>query len=151
MKKFLAVVMCIGVLFLTGCGAEKEKTLKCSRTLNQSGIKMDLSYNVNYKGDYVTKVKSVEKIISSDSATLEAYKEQLEKTTESVSKIEHYDHDVKIDGDTLTSTITIDYTKIDTDKLIETDSSLKQLIKKGKVSVKDIKTLYNGLGVTCED
>ncbi len=151
MKKFLAVVMCVGVLFLTGCGAEEEKTLKCTRTLNQSGIKMDLSYNVSYKGDYVTKVKSVEKIISNDSATLEAYKEQLKKTTESVSKIEYYDHDVKIDGDTLTSTITIDYTKIDTDKLIETDSSLKQLIKKGKVSVKDIKTLYNGLGVTCED
>lgn len=151
MKKFLAIVMCVGVLFLTGCGAEKEKTLKCSRTLNQSGIKMDLSYNVSYKGNYVTKVKSIEKIISSDSATLEAYKEQLKKTTESVSKIDHYDHDVKIDGDTLTSTITIDYAKIDTDKLIETDSSLKQLIKNGKVSVKDIKTLYNGLGVTCED
>ena len=150
MKKCLLAVMCIGILFLTGCGAEKEKTLKCSRTLNQSGIKMDLNYNIKYKGNYVTVVKSEEKIVSDDKETLEAYKEQLEKTTETVSKIDYYDHDVKIDGDTLTSTITIDYTKIDTDKLIETDSSLKQLIKKGKVSVKDIKSLYSQLGITCE-
>lgn len=150
MKKSLLVVMCIGVLFLTGCGAEKEKTLTCSRTVNQSGIKMDLNYNVKYKGNYVTVVKSEEKITSDDAETLETYKKELEKTTETISKIEHYDHDVKIDGNTLTSTITIDYTKIDTDKLIEVDSSLKQLIKNGKVSVNDIKSVYSQLGVTCE-
>ncbi len=151
MKKVLLIVMCVGVLFLTGCGAEKEKTLKCSRTLNQSGIKMDLNYNVKYKGNYVNVVKSEEKIISDNAETLNTYKEQLEKTTQSVSKIKYYDHDIKIDGDTLTSTITIDYTKIDTDKLIEVDSSLKQLIKNGKVSVKDIKSVYSQLGVTCEE
>ena len=151
MKKFLFLVVCISMLVLTGCGAEKEKTLKCSRTVNQSNIKMDLSYNVNYKGKYVTTIKSTEKITSDDSTVLDTYKKQLESTTASLRNIKHYNHNIKIDGDTLTSTIDIDYTKIDTKKLIELDSSMKQLIKNGKVSVQDIKSLYGQLGVTCKD
>lgn len=120
MKKFLVLIVCVSMLLLTGCGS--EKTLKCSRTVNQSNIKMDLSYNVNYKGKYVTKIKSTEKITSDDSSVLDTYKKQLEATTASLKNIEHYDHDIKIDGNTLTSTINIDYTKIDTKKLIEIDS-----------------------------
>lgn len=150
MRKFFVAVMCTGMILLTGCGAEEEKTMTCTRTINQSNIKMDLSYNVTYKGDYVTKVKSSEKIVSDNAETLEAYKKQLEATTVSFKDIEYYNHDVKIDGNTLASTINIDYEKIDTDKLIEIDSSMKQLIKNGKVSVKDIESVYNGLGITCE-
>lgn len=150
MKKFLLIVMCICIFLITGCGSEKEKVMKCSRTINQSNIKMDLSYNVTYKGDYVTKVKSEEKIITDDSTTLNTYKEQLESTTESFKDIKYYDHNITIDGDTLVSTINIDYSKIDTDKLIEIDSSMNQLIKDGKVSVSDIESLYNQLGITCE-
>lgn len=150
MRKLLVAVMCAGIVLLTGCGAKGEKTMTCTRTINQSGIKMNLSYNVTYKGDYVTTVKSEEKITASSEEVLETYKEQLEKTTASFKDIEYYDHDIKIDGDTLTSTINIDYEKIDTDKLIEMDSSMKQLIKNGKVSVDDIESVYNQLGITCE-
>ncbi len=150
MRKLLVAVMCAGIVLLTGCGAKEEKTMTCTRTINQSGIKMNLSYNVTYKGDYVTTVKSEEKITASSEEVLETYKEQLEKTTASFKDIEYYDHDIKIDGDTLTSTINIDYEKIDTDKLIEMDSSMKQLIKNGKVSVDDIESVYNQLGITCE-
>lgn len=150
MKKILLLVTLTGVLLLTGCGAEKEKTMKCTRTINQANVKMDLSYNVTYKGNYVTTVKSQESITSEDATTLDTYKKQLESTTASFKDIKYYDHNIKIDGNTLTSTITIDYTKIDTDKLINIDSSMKQLIKDGKVSVEDIESLYNQLGVTCE-
>ena len=150
MKKILAAVMIIGTVLLTGCGAEKEKTMKCSRTINQAAIKMNLTYNVTYKGDYVSKIESNEKITTEDESTLELYKTQLENSTASFKDIEHYDHEVKIDGNTLTSTITIDYEKIDTDKLIEIDSSMKQLIKDGKISVENIESLYSKLGVTCE-
>lgn len=150
MKKILAAIIIVGTVLFTGCGAEKEKTMKCSRTINQATIKMNLTYNVTYKGDYVTKIKSSEEITTEDNSTLESYKTQLESTTASFKDIEHYDHEVKIDGNTLTSTITIDYEKIDTDKLIEIDSSMKQIIKDGKISVETIEALYSQLGVTCE-
>lgn len=149
-KTILVLMLCISALMITGCGKEEEKTMNCSRTLNQNGIEMNLSYTVKYKGDYVTSVKSVEKIKSDDTATIEAYKTQLEETTSPYKDIKYYDHEVNVDGNTLTSTITIDYEKIDTDKFIEVDSSAKQLIKDGKVEVETIETLYNTLGITCE-
>lgn len=151
MKKFVLILMlCMSVFSLTGCGSEEEKTMNCSRTLNQNGIEMDLSYTVNYKGDYVTSVKSVEKIKSDDATTIETYKTQLEQTISPYKDIKYYDHEVNIDGNTLTSTITINYEKIDTDKFISVDSSAKQLIKDGKVEVETLETLYNTLGITCE-
>lgn len=150
MKKILVGLMIMGTILFTGCGAEEEKVMKCSRTINQSSIKMNLAYNVTYKGDYITKVESTEEIITDSTETLELYKTQIESTTASFKDIEYYDHEVTIEGDTLTSTITIDYEKIDTDKLIEIDSSMKQLIKDGKVSVDDIESVYNQLGITCE-
>lgn len=150
MKKFLVAVLCTGVILLTGCGSEEEKVMECSRTINQSTVKMELSYNVSYKGDYVTKVKSTEKITTDDTTTLEAYKTQVESVTNSFKDIEYYNHNVTIDGNTLTSTIDIDYENIDTDKMIEIDSSMKQIIKDGKVAVKDIESIYNQMGITCE-
>lgn len=150
MKKTLVALMIMGTVLFTGCGAEEEKVMKCSRTINQSSIKMNLSYDVTYKGDYVTKVESTEEVITDDTETLEVYKTQIENTTSMFKDIEYYDHNIEINGDTLTSTITIDYEKIDTDALIELDSSMKQLIKDGKVSVEDIESVYNQLGITCE-
>ena len=150
MKKFLTIVMIMGVFLFTGCKTEQEKIMKCSRTINQSEIKMDLAYNVTYKGDYVTKVESTEKIITDDQDTLELYKTQIENTTSIFKGIKYYDYDIKIDGNTLISTIKIDYEKIDTDELIAIDSSMKQLIKDGKIAVEDIESLYNQLGITCE-
>ena len=150
MKEVLVGLMVMGTILFTGCGAEEEKVMKCSRTINQSSIKMNLSYNVTYKGDYVTKVESTEEVTTNDEETLEMYKTQIESATSSFKDIEYYDHEVAIKGDTLTSKITIDYEKIDTDELIEIDSSMKQLIKDGKVSVEDIESLYNQLGITCE-
>lgn len=149
-KTILLLVLCFSVFMVSGCGKEEEKTMNCTRTVNQNGIKMDLSYTVTYEGDYAKVVKSVEKIISDDEDTLETYKTQLEETTKSFKDIEYYDHDIKIEGNTLTSSITINYEKIDTDKLISIDSAMKQIIKDGKVSIDTLETLYTGLGNTCE-
>lgn len=150
MKKFLLAVMCTGIVLLTGCGADKEKVMKCTRTINQTNINMDLVYNVTYKGKYVSKISSTEKIISDNATVLETYQEQLESITATFKDIKYYDHNIKIDGNTLTSTIDIDYEKIDTNKLIEIDSSMKQFIKDGKVAVEDIESLYSQMGITCE-
>lgn len=151
MKKFLTILLCTGVILITGCTSkDEEKVMNCSRSINQSSIKMDLNYKVSYKGDYVTKVNSKEEITADDASTLEAYKTQLESVTESFKDIEYYDHKVEIKDNVLTSTIDIDYTKIDTDALIEIDSSMSQLIKNGKVAVSDIEAVYNNLGITCK-
>ena len=64
--------------------------------------------------------------------------------------VEHYEYNVDISGNTLTSTTKIDYSKIDTDQLIEIDSANGTLIKDGKINIEDIRSAYESVGATCE-
>ena len=148
-KVVLFLMLCASAFMLTGCGSE-EKTMSCSRSLNQNGVEISLDYTVKYKGKYVTSVKSEEKVKSDSEEYLETLKSTLETQTSAYKDIKYYDIETKIDGNTLINTITINYEKIDTDKLIEIDSSVKQLIKDGKVAVDDIEKVYEAAGITCE-
>lgn len=146
---FLAVTMLV-VFLVTGCSSSEEKTMTCTRTMNQSGMKTNLNYKVTYSGDYVNRVQSEESIETSDTTTLNTYKEQIEKIYTPYKDIKYYTYNVTIDGNKLVSTVDINYALIDTDKLIEIDSANSQLIKDGKVKISDVKSLYEQLGATCK-
>ncbi len=148
MKK-IVVLLGVFLVCLTGCGS-KTKTMVCTRTLNQGEISMDLRYEVTYKKNDVEVVKSIEKVKSDSSEVLDVYKKTIEETYKPYNGIEHYNYEVKIDNDTLTSTVTIDYSKVDTSKLLEIDSANGKLIKDGKINIDDIKSAYESVGATCE-
>ena len=148
-KVMVAFVTCLVVLLATGCGAE-QKTLKCSRSMNQNGADLDLQYEVLYTGEYVDVIKSTEKVTSDSKELLETYKTTVENMYNVYKDVEHYDYSVNIDGNVLTSTTNIDYTKIDTSKMIEIDSANGQLIKDGKVKLETVEALYKQMGITCE-
>lgn len=155
MKKILSLLLItVGVFTLAGCESksnESEKTLTCTNnTTITDGVEADLRYEVNYKGDYVTTVKSTEKVISNNQSYLEAYKTQVESIYSPYKGVEHYNYDVTVKDDTMTSVVTIDYSKIDTDKLIEIDSNNSSLIKDGKVKLADIQAIYESIGATCK-
>ena len=124
--------------------------MTCTRTMNQSGMKTNLNYKVTYSGDYVNRVQSEESIETSDTTTLNTYKEQIEKIYTPYKDIKYYTYNVTIDGNKLVSTVDINYAKIDTKKLIEIDSANSQLINDGKVKLSSIKSLYEQLGATCK-
>ncbi len=147
--KYLAVFV-VSVIFLTGCGNNDVQTMTCTRTMNQNGIKTGLKYTVLYQGDYVTRIKSVETIETDSSDVLDAYQEQIESIYSPYKGIDYYEYDVSIDGNKLTSTVDINYEKIDTDKLLEIDSANGQLIKDGKIKLSDIKSVYEAVGAVCE-
>lgn len=146
---FLAVTMLV-VFLVTGCSSSEEKTMTCTRTMNQSGIKTNLNYKVTYSGDYVNRVQSEESIETSDTTTLNTYKEQIENVYTPYKDVEYYTYNVTIDGNKLVSTVDINYAKIDTKKLIEIDSANSQLINDGKVKLSSVKSLYEQLGATCK-
>lgn len=146
---FLAVTMLV-VFLVTGCSSSEEKTMTCTRTMNQSGMKTNLNYKVTYSGDYVNRVQSEESIETSDTTTLNTYKEQIEKIYTPYKDIKYYAYNVTIDGNKLVSTVDINYAKIDTKKLIEIDSANSQLINDGKVKLSSVKSLYEQLGATCK-
>ena len=146
---FLAVTMLV-VFLVTGCSSSEEKTMTCTRTMNQSGMKTNLNYKVTYSGDYVNRVQSEESIETSDTTTLNTYKEQIEKIYTPYKDIKYYTYNVTIDGNKLVSTVDINYAKIDTKKLIEIDSANSQLINDGKVKLSSVKSIYEQLGATCK-
>jgi len=151
-KVLLLVVACASMFMLTGCGENNEptKTMKCTRTANESGIKMDLSYNISYKGDYVTLVESNETVTIDDKATLEAYQKEIQKSLDKFKDIQYYDTNLTAKDNSITSTIKIDYTKIDINKLIEIEPSMKVLFKDGKIKVADMETLYSSMQISCQ-
>lgn len=146
---FLAVTMLV-VFLVTGCSSSEEKTMTCTRTMNQSGIKTSLNYKVTYSGDYVNRVQSEESIETSDTTTLNAYKEQIENVYTPYKDVKYYTYNVTVNGNKLVSTVDINYAKIDTKKLIEIDSANSQLINDGKVKLSSVKSLYEQLGATCK-
>lgn len=146
---FLAVTMLV-VFLVTGCSSSEEKTMTCTRTMNQSGMKTNLNYKVTYSGDYVNRVQSEESIETSDTTTLNTYKEQIEKIYTPYKDVKYYTYNVTVNGNKLVSTVDINYAKIDTKKLIEIDSANSQLINDGKVKLSSVKSLYEQLGATCK-
>ncbi len=151
-KGILVSCLALVVLTLTGCGDDSVKTMKCSSHLNQNGIKTESKYEVTYKGKYVETVKTVETMeTDKDSAdALEEVKKGIEALYADYAKLDHYDNEVKIEENVLTSTTNIDYTKVDTDAMIKINSAMGQIIKDGKVSIDDMKSLYEAAGATCE-
>lgn len=160
MKKIkYLLVLVLTLTLLTGCSlgkkeeAEgKEKLMSCTRTLTEEDTNYDLTYNVTYKGDYVIKVESIEKITSTDEEFLENYKTTIENIIAPYKKVDHYDNEVTIENGTLTSKTTIDYSKINKDELVKVNSSIESLYTEdGKVELSTIKSIYNTAGATCTD
>ncbi len=150
-KYFTLGIVLFFLLFITGCGTTKEKTMTCTRSMNKNGIKTNLTYKVIYQNNYVNKVHSEEVVETEAGEILENYKKQVENMYKAYKGIKYYNYDIKVNENRLTSIVDIDYSKIDTKKLIEIDSSNGNIIKNGKIKVQDIKSLYEQLGTTCKE
>ena len=150
MKKIIILGVALLIL-VTGCGTEQEQKMICTRTSNINGVKIDLRYEVTYQGNNVNKVESTEKVESDSKETLNTYKEAVENLYSNFDNIENYKYNVIIEGYTLTSTVNIDYTKIDINELLEIDSSVQQLLNDNKkVDLDKITQVYESAGAVCE-
>ena len=158
MKKrylFLAIVM-VGVFLITGCSSKSKdivnngNVMTCTRSVNKNGMKTSLNYKVYYEGDDVTRIKSEESIQMENNQSLKGYKEQIEKVYEPYKNAKFYNYNIAIRGNKLISKVDINYSKIDTNKLIEIDKANSQIITDGKIKVSSVKSLYEKLGATCK-
>ncbi len=147
----LILVLGVSLLLVTGCSSEEKLgLLKCTKEQDiNSDTKLSSTYEVKYKDGNVVKLNTKEVITSSSKDTLEAYKKNLEEIYGAYNNIDYYNNEVKIEGDTLTSTTKVNYEKIDTDKLIEIDKNNEAAIVDGKVKVSTLKEAYEKLGANC--
>lgn len=151
MKKGLIVLAVMLLVLVTGCTSSKEEKMVCTRTSTMNGIKLDLNYQVYYQKDVVNKVQTTEKITSTSKETLAIYKKAVEDLYSNFNGIKHYNYDIAIEGDTLTSKTDINYSKINIDDLLKIDSSIEQLLNKdNKISLEKIKEVYESTGAICK-
>ena len=152
--KFITIVLVCVLLMTSGCGKDakkaKENILEYTSSATQGVLTIDLKYTITYQGDYVQKEVSVNKITATKDVDLNAYKNTLEAEYERYKDIKYYDNKIKIEKNTITSTRTIDYSKIDTDKLLSAGSEYYELITDGKVKLSTLKDLYTNIGMTCK-
>ena len=148
----VCLIVLIGIVaILCIFNGNKEKTLTCSingKVTNGTEIKNE--YIITYKGKYVKELKSIETATTTDQTALKKYKESVEEMYSKNKDIEYFNYDIKLEDDTLISTVIIDYDNIDTDALIKVNPTNEELIKDGKVNINDLIKEYEKTGATCK-
>lgn len=150
-KMMMLLVICLVVL-VTACDKEDNyKVVKCVRNVEAtSDLEVEANYYLYYEGDYIKKMESKEVVKASTKSILNTYKSAYEKSYSPYKDIEYYDNKITIDGNTLTSEVNIDYTKVDIDKLIELEGEKDNIYEDGKVSLKKALDLYDEAGLQCD-
>lgn len=154
-KKLLFSGLLFMILILSGCeDTSNYKVINCTRTASLSDNKttVDLKYKIYYEGDYVKKTISTEQVTSSDKNTLDIYESSYKKVFEQYKDIKYYDNNVTKQDGSIISTTKIDYTKVDTSKILEIEGEKGNIFTKGgKVKLKTLIELYEKYGSQCDD
>lgn len=149
-KIILPLVLVVIILGCTGCNPETG-TMTCTMSSYPTeGITLRSTYTAQYKNNIVIELETVEQVIAEDKDNLATYKDRIEELYNGYQGLDHYENKTTIKDNILTSTTTIDYSKINTDKLIEIDSGNAKLIKDGKVNINDLQDMYRQNGCNCK-
>lgn len=153
MKKMLSVVLllCVSVGIVSGCGA-KKRTVECTTTQTLSDYKLNATYKIYATGDVVDKVETIEVVDSSNESVLKEFESTLNAQYGNNDKrYGGYDYKVTIDGSKLESKVTIDYSKVDMDKMVSDNSAMKSFLnKKNRLTVEGATSIYEAMGATCK-
>lgn len=156
-KISLIIILLLIPVLITGCGKSNTEVslyngkgmLKCSREGTLDGGTAKFSYEVSYKNGYITKLHSIEKVSSDDNSILDTYENAYKSIFTSYKDLKYYDNTITRKNNTVTSETTINYAKIDIDKLLEIEGSEDNVIEDGKVKVVTWKKFAEKFGTTC--
>lgn len=143
------IIVFIALILCTGCQPESGTLVCTMSSYPAEGITLRSIYTAKYKNNVVTKLKTVEKVISVNKENLEVYQEKIEQLYSEYQDIPYYDNQIDVENDTLIATTVIQYDKVDTEKLIEIGSGNASVIKDGKVDVNNLADLYRQNGCNC--
>lgn len=158
-KKIISYITIIfmGVILITGCGdTELNKTdgmsvIHCTRTGEATGIDVSMEYNIYYQGDYVKILNSIETVTSKDSSKLDQYENAYKSVFKAYEGLEYYDNNVTRTTDSVKSETTINYGKIDIDKLLSIEGEEDNVVEDGKVKLSTWISFAEKYGATCDN
>lgn len=150
MKKY--IIICCLMIILTGCVQEPiTKKTECTIDNEVDGIKVDGTYELTYTEGYIDTVKFIEKYTVSDEYLIESVENTFDNLYKNLGELKYYDYERITEGLTVTSTVNIDYNRINIDKLIELNKDLKNIIKDDKIEATVLINSYKSNGATCKE
>ena len=168
----LLLVFILLVCFITGCETKKDNTdnndkkdtikslsdlssnngqLHCTRNATVEGGSGDFNYYVDYNGDDITYISSIDSVTISDSAKRKEYEDAYLKLDDYYKDIDYYYSKVDVSGDTVTHTVKINYEKIDVSKLIEIEGEEDNIYENNKAKLSKYFDLAKKNGVACSE
>lgn len=155
MKKGVKLLLIsLFVVLVAGCGNKKEVVKTCTLTSNQvsQGYKLESTYEIHAKGNLVESVVSKEVVTSDNKQVIDYFKSYLEKTYKTADETYGgYKYSVDTTDNSVTSNVTIDYNKMDLNKFVEDNSSMKSYVgKNNKIKLEGVTSIYEKLGATCK-
>ena len=166
MKKVSSILLILVVLLLFATGCEKKEVVDsngekvdvskmvhkhCTRAGTATDAEVSLNYDIYYTGDVLNVLKSEEKIISAKEDVLTTYEDAYKKIHSNYEGLDYYDAEV-VRGDTaVTSTITINYDKIDIDALLAIEGEEDNIIENGQAKVDKWLELAKKFGTKCTE
>ena len=167
MKKIYIILLLIfSVFIITGCEDEKDVVISggekvnvskmghkhCTRTASaDDGIDVNLYYDLYYKDEDLLLLVSVEEISSTNEENLDTYEDAYNGIKANYAGLEYYDQEVIRTDNLVTNKITINYEKIDVDKLLAIEGEEDNIIVDGKAKLDSWITLGKKFGVKCEE
>lgn len=151
--KFLVVSLL--TVLLVGCSSKEEKVVKtCTLNSDQSasGYTLNSTYKIYATNNVVTSVET-EEVVTSENKQIRDYFESTLKTSYETAEKTYggYTYTVKNEDDKVSANVTIDYTKMDLEKFINSNAAMKSYVNKdNKITLEGAKKIYEGLGATCE-
>lgn len=155
MKRYSKIFLIL-VLIIILCGCENTSNyemITCTKSVTTSNNEnADLKYEIYYEGDYVKKTISTEVVTSDNNDVLKEYKSSYEKAFEPYKDIKYYDNDVTIKRNTVTSKTIIDYTRVNTKKIVDIEGENGNIFTTdGKLKLKTLLDTYKKYGSNCDD
>lgn len=164
-KKIKVLALIIIMISLTACtknntaGTKVDKTtdtsnlkgkLICSRTgegLNNSSVGLD--YEVEYRNGYITKMHSIEKVSTSNQDVLDQYEEAYKKIFSAYKDVKYYTNKITRSEIEVVSDTTIEYDKVDMNKIIAIEGNNQGLYVNGKLDLSKWLDFAEQVGTSC--
>jgi len=170
-KTIISSILVIAIcLFITGCennnhnssveiisNGEKVNTSKLKHKICKgegnidSNSQANMLFDIYYKNNDIFLLKSTQQIISSKEETLDIYEESFENIRKHYEGLEYYDTEILKNETSIQYIQTINYEKIDIDKLLSIEGEKDNIVENKKAKLDKWLTLSKRFGVKCEE
>lgn len=164
MKKYYLIILLVISAILCGCDKSNNSVVvngnkvstasmehkHCTREATATGADVKLEYDLYYTDDVLNLLVSKEKIISSDEEILNTYESAYKNIHVNYEELDNYDTVVERGDTIVTSTITINYDKVDISKLIEIEGEEDNIFEDNIPKVGKWLELASKFGTKCE-